>query len=146
MIYGLLADVLVFIHSAYVGYVVIGQLAILVGGIARWKWVRNVKFRVTHLVMMSIVGFEAAFDIQCPLTVWEKNLRIKAEQPINEASFIGKLMHDILFIDLPEWAFRYLHLGFAALVIGSIFLIPPRWKKKPEQAATAKADPATNAE
>ena len=37
MAYGLLADVIVAIHAAYVSYVVFGQAAILLGIALRWR-------------------------------------------------------------------------------------------------------------
>ncbi|RDJ93603.1 DUF2784 family protein [Lacticaseibacillus rhamnosus] len=69
--YGLLADVIVAVHVAYVSNVVFGQLAIFVGVVRRWQWIRNFWFRVTHLVAISIVAFEAVMNIPCPLTVCE---------------------------------------------------------------------------
>ena len=39
--YGYLADLMVFVHVLYVGYVVVGQVAIIVAGAFRWQWGRN---------------------------------------------------------------------------------------------------------
>src|SRR5262249_11268514 len=69
MVYGLLADLIVAIHVGYVGVVVFGLLAILIGGPLGWRWVRNPWFRVIHLLMILIVATEAIWDITCPLTV-----------------------------------------------------------------------------
>src|SRR5262249_49927579 len=66
MSYGFWADVIVAIHVAYVGYVVVGQLAILIGLALKWQWVRNPWFRVTHLIAISIVAAEAIIGMQCP--------------------------------------------------------------------------------
>src|SRR5438445_1207047 len=73
--YGFLADVLVAIHLAYVGYVVIGQLAIMAGVLLKWHWVRNLAFRWSHLAMICIVAVEALADFECPLTTGERDLR-----------------------------------------------------------------------
>lgn len=128
--YGLLADLIVALHVAYVSYVVFGQLAILVGVVLRCQWIRNVWFRVTHLVAIGIVAFEAAMDIPCPLTVWEENLRRLAGQPVGGETFMGRLLHNLLFYDWPPWAFTVLHISFALLVLATFVLAPPRWRWK----------------
>ena len=55
--YGLLADLVVIVHFAYVGFVVIGQLLILIGIVLRWQWIRNPWFRLIHLAMILIVAW-----------------------------------------------------------------------------------------
>jgi hypothetical protein len=71
----LLADLLVTIHLAFVAFVVVAQLLILVGWLARWGWVRNFWFRAVHLLCIAFVAVEAVGGIQCPLTTWEHDLR-----------------------------------------------------------------------
>jgi hypothetical protein len=132
LVYHILADFVVAFHVAYVGYVVLGQLAILLGVLMRWKWIRNPWFRWTHLVMMSIVGYEAAASITCPLTTWEADLRRLANEGAPEGSFVGRLLHDLIFIDAPNWAIESGHVAFALLVIAIFVLAPPRsFRKRP---------------
>ena len=126
MVYGILADLLVAIHCAYVGVVVLGQLAIVAGWLLRKQWVRNFWFRVTHLAFIAFVAFEEAIDMVCPLTSWENQLRELAGQDIQAGTFMGRLFHDLIFLDLPSKYFTIMHVGFAALVIGTIFVISPR--------------------
>lgn len=128
--YGLLADIVVAIHVAYVSYVVFGQLAIFAGILFRWQWIRNIWFRVTHLVMMSIVAVEALLNIQCPLTVWEDKLRVLAGQSVTGETFMGRLLHNLLFYSWPPWVFTLLYIGFALLVLATFILAPPRRRKK----------------
>jgi len=111
--YGILADVLVAIHVAYVSYVVLGQLAIWLGLMLRWAWVRNPWFRWSHLLMIAIVGGEAVLGIECPLTRWERELRLLAGQATSGESFMGRLMHKLIFVSWPEWVINSLHVGFA---------------------------------
>jgi len=127
--YGLLADVVVAVHVAYVSYVVFGQLLIWLGLALRWRWVRNAWFRWTHLLMMVIVGVEALLDIECPLTRWERRFRELAGQQASTESFVGRLLHDLIFVDWPPWAINSLHLGFALVVLGTFVLAPPRRRR-----------------
>jgi hypothetical protein len=129
--YGFLADLIVFIHVAYVGFVVVGLLLILAGILFRWQWIRNPWFRSIHLLMILVVAFEAVIDFECPLTTWEGQLRHAAGQQTNEMSFVGRLLNDLLFFDA-----RYepiLHLGYyavAGLILATFLVAPPRFRRR----------------
>jgi Protein of Unknown function (DUF2784) len=135
--YGLLADVIVGVHLAYVSYVFFGQLAIFAGLVFRWRWIRNAWFRITHLAMITIVAVEAIFSYKCPLTTWESQLRRLAGQQTHEGTFVGRLLHDLMFFQAPPWVFTAGYITFAVLVVATFILAPPRWHKKPAVAAKA---------
>jgi hypothetical protein len=131
MVYELLADLVVAVHVAYVSYVVLGQLAIVAGLLLRWGWVRNPIFRLSHLLAILIVAGEALLDITCPLTVWEDRLRSLAGHDVEEGSFIGRFLHDLMFYDLEPAVFTWIYVGFAALVLVTLLVGPPRWRRQP---------------
>jgi Protein of Unknown function (DUF2784) len=126
MWYGFLADLLVVLHCAYVGYVVIGQLAIVAGWVFGRLWVRNFWFRVTHLTAIAFVAFEEAIGMVCPLTAWEYQLRELAGQETRAGTFMGRLFHDLIFLNLPAEYFTWMHVGFAVLVAVTFLLVLPR--------------------
>ena len=128
MLYGLLADLIVAVHVAYVSYVVVGLLFIWIGLLRKWQWVRNPWFRLTHLAAIAIVAVEAIFDIECPLTVWERELRVLAGQTASADTFVGRCLDSLIFYQAPSWVFTVLHVGFALLVLGTLVLAPPRWR------------------
>ena len=135
MTYQLLADLIVAIHSGYVAFVLVGQLLILVGVWRGWRWVRNWWFRVAHLVAISIVALEAVFDVACPLTTWEQQLRAAAGQEVSRGTFIGDLLHNLIFVDAPPWAFTLAYVAFALLVIATFVFAPPRRHRPSEPEA-----------
>ncbi len=148
--YRLLADLIVGVHVAYVSYVVLGQLLIWLGLALRWQWVRNPWFRWTHLIMIVIVGVEAVLNIECPLTNWESRFRVLAGQTVSGESFVGRLLHNLIFVSWPPWAtctpnlspltalhnlifvswppwvIESLHVAFALVVLGTFVFAPPR--------------------
>lgn len=128
MMYGLIADAIVAVHVAYVSYVVLGQLLIWLGLALHWSWVRNPWFRWTHLIAITLVGAEALLNIECPLTVWERGLRGLAGQEASGASFMGRLLHNLIFVDWPPWCIDCLHVVFAVIVLATFVLAPPRRK------------------
>jgi hypothetical protein len=128
--YSLMADLLVVIHAIWVGIVVLGLLAILAGAAFRWRWIRNFWFRVIHLGMIAVVVCEALLGIPCPLTVWEYRLREAAGQTVQEGTFIGRCVHDLLFYDFPPWVFTVVYCIFGGIVLGTMVLIPPSWPRR----------------
>ena len=129
MWYAFLADLLVALHAGYVAFVVVGQIFILLGVWLRWSWVRNVWFRLAHLLFILIVGLEAAFHIACPLTTWEDDLRRLAGQTVEEGTFVGRLLRSAIFYNFEPWVFDVVHISFAVLVLATFIAAPPRWRK-----------------
>jgi hypothetical protein len=136
MYYSFLADALVILHLAFVVFVVLGQLAILVGIIFKKTWARAFVFRVIHLVCIGIVATEGMLDIECPLTVWERNLRSDAgQQDVSEAPFIPQLANRILFYPgIPHVYFERMHIAFGCLVLLTFLVWPPRLPKKSKES------------
>jgi hypothetical protein len=141
--YELLADSVVVAHVGYMAFVLLGQLAILVGFLAHWDWVRNFWFRVIHFTMIGVVAVESIFDVTCPLTTWERDLRTAAGQESDQhISFIGRLFHDILFYQVPadmEWIFSACYIAFALLVLATLVIVPPRLPRKRSDEAPPSA-------
>src|ERR1700722_18269234 len=127
-LYRALADAVVVLHAAYVGFVVFGELAILIGIVLRWIWIRNRTFRVLHLTAILVVVLEAWCSITCPLTTWEDWLRSQAGQTVEEGDFIGRWVHHALFYQADPRTFTVIYSAFGALVVLSLILSPPRWR------------------
>jgi hypothetical protein len=134
MFYSFLADLIVALHVGYVGYVVLGQLLIWLGLGLGWRWVRNPWFRVTHLLAIVLVGLEAMCQIDCPLTVWEGSLRRLAGQDVGEGSFVGRLLHNLIFYDFEPWVINLVHIAFAVLVMATFLAAPPRFGRRNSEA------------
>jgi len=139
----LIADLIVSIHFGYVIIVVGGLFVIVLGGVLRWRFVRNFWFRAIHLTMILIVVFETIFGISCPLTDWEYELRIAAGQ-YNAASeaFVARLIQQLIFFDFPLIVFTISYCLFGAAVLLSWWLIPPilPWKKEKNVKADSSID------
>lgn len=125
-IYSICADVVVFIHAAYVGFVALGLVVILIGSMLRWQWIRNFWFRITHVSMIGVVVVESLFGITCPLTTLENRLRYAAGESTSGESFVGRWMHDLLFYDAPTWVFTVAYCVFGAIVLATFVIAPPR--------------------
>ena len=121
-----LADLIVVFHAGYVAFVVVGLGAILVGTILHWNWVRNSSFRIIHLAMIGIVVCEAITGIPCPLTVWEKRLRVQGGQASYPGDFLGYWAHRFIFFQAEPWVFTLIYTLFGLAVLAAFVLAPPR--------------------
>lgn len=122
----LLADTIVVVHLGIVVFVVVGELLVLLGGALRWSWVRGMVFRSVHLAVVLFVALEGAFGVLCPLTRWEHDLRVRAGQTARNGSFVGRLAHDLLFVDVPLPVLNACYVAFGVLVLASLVLVRPR--------------------
>ena len=121
-LYSLIADTILIIHFTFVLFVVAGFLLIVIGLVARWSWIHNRAFRLTHLAAIGIVVLQAWFGQLCPLTIWENELRRRAGESGYTESFIGHWLHEILFYQGPPWVFTLIYTVFGALVFFAWFL------------------------
>jgi Protein of Unknown function (DUF2784) len=138
-----LADLIVFLHATYVGFIVFGLAAILLGVVLRWNWVRNIWFRATHLIAIGIVVGESLVGVPCPLTVWEARLRQAAGQTAYTGDFLGHWAHELIFFRADPWVFTLIYTLFGLAVLVAFFLAPPRRSLRPghHEPVTAAESP-----
>ena len=125
----ILADLILVAHSLFVGFVILGLAAILLGKYRRWGWVRNWWFRAIHLLAIGIVMVEAWLGWICPLTEWENRSRAAAGGAAYSGSFIQHWLHEILFYDFDPWVFTAAYTAFGILVLIAWLLVPPEIRK-----------------
>ncbi|MEZ6134864.1 MAG: DUF2784 domain-containing protein [Pirellulaceae bacterium] len=100
-IYSFLADATVTVHVAYVLFVVMGLFLVVIGGLLKWRWIRNRWFRYTHLTMIGVVVIESLLSITCPLTTLEAYWRSQAGQAVEDSSFMGRLASNVILRSQP---------------------------------------------
>lgn len=132
--YQILADLIVILHAAYVGFVVLGFGAILLGVVLRWNWVRNLWFRAAHLAAIAVVAIKAIVGMVCPLTTFENWLRQKGGQARYPGDFVGYWAHQLIFFEGPLWVFTVCYVAFALLVVAVFVFAPPGYQRKHERS------------
>lgn len=125
-----LADLLLIVHTLLVAFVILGLVATFVGYVRHWHWVRNVWFRLAHLLVIGVVVLQAWLGVLCPLTSWEMALRAKAGEAGYEGSFIQHWLQSILYYSAPDWVFILAYTVFGALVLASWFVVRPRRRER----------------
>ena len=109
MFYSLMADLIVVLHLAFVGFVVLGGLAI-------FRWPRLVWVHLPAVVWA--VGIEWSGGV-CPLTPWENWFRARAGAGGYDGDFIERYLLPLLY---PAGLTRTAQvvLGTAVLVINAV--------------------------
>jgi len=132
MFYRLLADLILIVHFAFVLWVVVGLVLVLVGGPLGWGFVRRPWFRGLHLASIGFVVVQAWLGEICPLTTWESELRVAAGQrPYDPDGFIVHWVQKLMFFDAPMEVFVWSYTAFGALVLASFWLVPVSRKRRP---------------
>ena len=128
------ANVVLLVHLSVVLFVIGGLLAILLGALRKWHWVRNPWFRTAHIAVIGVVIFETWFGVPCPLTTLESWLRRGADGAAYERGFVEHWVGRCLFYDAPGWMFAGLYTVFAAVVLAAWRYYPPtRFERRPRQ-------------
>jgi Protein of Unknown function (DUF2784) len=117
----LLADAIVLLHLAYVGFVLAGFVAVPLGAALGWRWVRRRWLRRLHLAAIALVALEALAGVMCPLTEWEAWLRGGGAP----GTFVGRGVHALLFYDFPGWVFTLAYVLLTLLALALYRLVPP---------------------
>ncbi len=130
-IYEFLANATAFLHLLYVLFVVLGQIFIVIGAFFYWPIVRNVTFRGIHFVAVAIVAVQEMLGEPCPLTTLEYYFRRLAGQRWDsELTFLMRIVRTTTFIEIPDWGYTLMYIGFAVIVFGTLILIPPKFNNK----------------
>lgn len=133
MRYRLLADAILLIHFAFVLWVVLGLIAVLVGGVLGWRFVRRPWFRGLHLAAIGYVVVQAWLGVACPLTIWEGRLReLAGQDPYDPDGFVAHWVRRLMFFDLPLEVFVWVYTAFGLLVLVSFVLVPVRRRHSDE--------------
>lgn len=122
----LLADAILVLHVGIVAFVVLGAVAVLIGGLSGWQWVRGFRWRLAHVLLMVFIAAQAWLGALCPLTIWEQALREHAGQAVYRESFIAHWLSRLIFFEAPWWAFVAAYSAFAVLVVVEWVVVRPR--------------------
>jgi hypothetical protein len=114
-----------YLHTGFVLFVVLGLLLVIAGGAMGWNWVRNRAFRFCHVLAIGVVVLQAWLGVLCPLTRLEMNLRVRGGDATYPGSFIAHWVERFLYYDAPDWVFVLVYTAFGLAVLASWFHVRP---------------------
>ena len=104
------ADTVLILHFLVIIFIISLYFLIPYGYSKNWKFVKNYKIRLAHLMLIFFITLETFLGIICPLTTLENDLR---GQSYSE-TFISFWISKVIYWDLPTTFF---------IVAYTIFLI-----------------------
>ena len=129
-LYQTLADGVLIMHVLFIAFVVLGQVFVVAGLFLKQPFARNFVFRVCHLLAIAFVVLESWMGVDCPLTVWESGLRVKAGEDVYRQDFIAHWLQRLIFYEAPPWVFTTIYTTFGLLVLLTWIFGPPLGKTK----------------
>ncbi len=123
------ADAVLLVHVAFVAFVVLGQLYVMLGWALSWPSARNRLFRHLHLAAIGVVVLQAWLGLVCPLTLLELHLRGGDAGWSEGQSFIGYWLSRLLYYQAPAWVFTTVYTLFGLVVLSCYLGYPPRRRK-----------------
>jgi hypothetical protein len=130
-LYLVLADSILLAHAMIVFFNVAALPVIWVGYFRKWTFVRNLWFRIGHLLLIAFVAAETLLGDVCPLTTSENYWLTKAGVgPRYQRDYIGHWLHELLFYDADQKVFTIAYVTFFVLVLLTFVLVKPRLPRR----------------
>ena len=121
------ANAILITHFSLVLFAVGSVIVIWPGYFFCWQFVRNFYFRATHLLLIGFITVLTALGKECPLTIWENQLRVKAGgAALYQRGCITYWIDRLLFYDADQKVLNAIYYGFFALVVLSLIFVKPR--------------------
>jgi hypothetical protein len=118
-----LAEAVLAAHLAIILFNLFGLVAVPLGALCDWRFVRISWWRVLHVLLLAAVAAQAALGRACILTLWQYQLAGGAARPTPLiVGWVGRL----LFWPLPLWVFTLLYALVFGYALALLWLVPPR--------------------
>ena len=126
MPYGLLADLTVVVHAAFIVFAAAGGLLAL-----RWRWMPWL-----HVPAVAWAAFIECSGGICPLTPLENRLRTRAGGSSYEGDFIERYLVPIVY---PTGLTRSMQIALAAgLVLANVAVYTIVWRRRRRRTGAAR--------
>lgn len=126
MHYRLLADFLVAIHFLWIIFMLAGFGLTLWGMFLKRKILDWFWFRTLHLAGIVYVGALSLQGKLCPLTIWENQLRVKAEPTSTySGSFIIHYIEKLVYPEVNPLLLQVATITLGVFTILAYILAPP---------------------
>jgi hypothetical protein len=118
----ILAEAILAAHLAIILFNVFGLIAVPLGALLGWRFVRVRWWRVMHLVLLGTVALQAVVGRACILTLWQAAL---ADGTASPTPLIMAWVNRLIYWPLPIWVFAALYLIVFGYALVLLWLVPP---------------------
>jgi len=118
----ILAEAVLAAHLAVILFNVFGLIAVPLGAVCGWRFVRVRWWRLLHLVSLAAVAAQAVFGRACILTIWQAAL---TGEPGRPTPLIMGWVNRVIYWPLPLWVFAAFYLLVFGYALALLWLVPP---------------------
>ncbi|HTV46317.1 MAG TPA: DUF2784 family protein [Stellaceae bacterium] len=119
----LLAETVLAVHLAIILFNVLGLIAVPLGAICGWRFVRIRWWRVLHILLLAAVAGQAVAGRACILTLWQAALSGSAAAPM---PLLMGWVDRLIYWRLPVWVFAAAYVVVFVYALALLVLVPPR--------------------
>jgi hypothetical protein len=116
------ADAVLWVHVAVIAFNLFGLVAVPIGALRGWRFVRIAWWRIAHVALLAAVAAQALLGRACILTVWQAALSGAARNP---PPLIANFVDRLIYWRLPIWVFALLYGLVFAYAVALLWLVPP---------------------
>jgi Protein of Unknown function (DUF2784) len=117
----ILAEAILAAHLAIILFNLFGLIAVPLGAVWRWRFVRARWWRLLHLASLAAVAAQAVFGHACILTIWQAALTGAAGRP---TPLIMGWVNRVIYWPLPLWVFAAFYLLVFGYALALLWLVP----------------------
>jgi hypothetical protein len=140
-----LAETVLAVHLAIILFNLFGLVAVPLGALYDWPFVRVLWWRVLHVLLLAAVAAQAALGRACILTLWQYDL---AGTAAPAAPLIAGWIGRLVYWPLPLSVFAALYALAFAYALALLWLVPPRtgaifaiFGRRREDRGAGRSDP-----
>jgi hypothetical protein len=111
------------LHVAVILFNLFGLIAVPIGAVCGWRFVRIGWWRVLHLVLLAVVAGQALWGRACILTLWQAAL---AGAGADRTPLIARWVDRVIYWPLPLWVFAMLYVAIFGYALVLFWLVPVR--------------------
>ncbi len=119
----IIADAIFAAHVAIILFNLFGLVAVPIGAMCGWRFVRVRWWRVLHILLLAAVAVQALLGRACILTLWQAALAGAAQ---DRAPLIAHWVNRLIYWPLPIWVFAVMYLVVFGYALALLWLVPPR--------------------
>jgi hypothetical protein len=118
----ILAESILAVHTVIILFNVFGLIAVPLGAVCGWRFVRVGWWRVLHVALLAAVAVQAVAGRACVLTLWQAAIAGSAASP---TPLIMGWVNRVIYWPLPIWVFAALYLLVFGYALALLWLVPP---------------------
>jgi Protein of Unknown function (DUF2784) len=124
----MLAETILAAHVAIIAFNVFGLVAVPLGAMFGWRFIRIRWWRLLHIAALAAVAAQALLGRACFLTLWQAELSAAARPPL---PLIVGWVNRLIYWPLPLWVFAALYAAVFVFALALLWLVPPRHRSRP---------------